>query len=133
MDRERFEHLLAAYGADFSRWPAEERAAAAVFAAESASTVSASIDEAAALDRALAAAAVDAPSAGLTARVLAATPKRIARAFDTRAALALAACAVFGVVLGYGAGLLAPVSTADDEFFTMAFEAPYPSAPGEEG
>ena len=28
MDRERFEHLLAAYGGDFRRWPAEDRAAA---------------------------------------------------------------------------------------------------------
>jgi len=43
--------------------------------------------------------------------------------------LALAACAVFGVVLGYGGGLLAPPPLEDDVHFTMAFEAPF----GDEG
>ena len=33
MDRARFEALLAAYGADVSRWPEGERAEAAVFSA----------------------------------------------------------------------------------------------------
>ena len=33
--------------------------------------------------------------------------------------------AVFGVVLGYGGGLLAPTAPEDDSYFAMAFEAPF--------
>jgi hypothetical protein len=39
--------------------------------------------------------------------------------------LALAACAVFGIVLGYGGGMLAPLADQDDGYFTAAFEAPF--------
>ena len=48
-------------------------------------------------------------------------------------ALALAACAVFGVILGYGGGLFAPLADQDDSYFDVAFEAPSVAAPGEEG
>jgi hypothetical protein len=64
------------------------------------------------------------PSAGLAERILAQAPRVLRPAFDRRAMLALAACAVFGVVLGYGGGLFAPAPVEDEAFFTMAFEAP---------
>jgi hypothetical protein len=121
MDRERFLHLLEAYGGDFRRWPAETRALAAAYAAQDADAASA-LAEARALDRALDAARHGAePSAALAARILAQAPR--AAAFDRRALFALAACAVFGVVIGYGGGLLAP-PPAEDEYFAVAFEAP---------
>lgn len=128
MDRERFEHLLEAYGADFRRWPAETRADAVAYAAQNADAAAA-VTEAQAMDQVLAAARLEpAPSPDLAARILAQAP-RSQRGFDRRALLALAACAVFGVVLGYGGGLLAPPPLEDDVYFTMAFEAPF----GDEG
>ena len=130
MDRERFEVLLHAYGADFSRWPDDARAAGEAFAAHNAEAQSL-LRETQALDRALGLAAGAPDTSVLAARILAATPRRRA-AFDTRAALALAACAVFGVVLGYGGGMLAPLADQDDGYFTAAFEAPF-GDDGEEG
>ena len=124
MDRERFAELLDAYGADFRRWPAETRAAAAAFAAQSPEAAEL-IAEARKLDAVLdTARATAAPSPDLTDRILAFAPRIQRPAFDRRAMFALAACAVFGVVLGYGGGLLAPAPAEDDAFFTMAFEAP---------
>lgn len=124
MDRERFEALLDAYGADFRRWPAEMRAAAATYAAQNADAV-ALLEEARKLDAALdMVRAVPALSADLAARILAQAPQAPRAAFDRRTMFALAACAVFGVVLGYGGGLLAPSAPEDDSYFTMAFEAP---------
>lgn len=125
MDRERFEALLDAYGADFHRWPAETRAAAASYAAQSADAA-ALLDEARKLDAVLdTARATPAPSPDLVARILAQAPRPQRAAFDRRAMFALAACAVFGVVLGYGGGLLAPPAPEDDSYFAMAFEAPF--------
>lgn len=125
MDRERFETLLDAYGADFRRWPPETRAEAAAFAAQEAEAA-ALVADARKLD-----ATIDTvrdappPSADLAARILAQAPRAPRQAFDRRAMFALAACAVFGVVLGYGGGLLAPQPAEDDAYFTMAFEAPF--------
>lgn len=124
MDRERFVQLLDAYGADFRRWPSETRAPAAAYAAQTAEAT-ALIAEARQLDAILDTARTSAaPSADLTARVLAQAPRLQRDAFDRRAMFALAACAVFGVVLGYGGGLLAPMPAEDGAYFTMAFEAP---------
>lgn len=125
MDRTRFEQLLEAYGADFARWPASERVAAAEYAAAHAKELAPQLGEASALDAALNGARGAAPDLSrLSARVLAAAPK-LAQGFDRRAGWALAACAVFGAMLGYGGGLMAPASAADDEYFIMAFEAPF--------
>jgi ferric-dicitrate binding protein FerR (iron transport regulator) len=130
MDRERFEVLLDAYGADFRRWPEDSRAAGEAFTAQDAEAASL-LREAQALDRALSL-ADDAPdTSALASRILATAPRRRS-AFDTRAALALAACAVFGVVLGYGGGMLAPLADRDDGYFTAAFEAPF-GDDGDEG
>lgn len=129
MDRDRFNNLLQAYGADFARWPVDERVAGQMFAAQNAEIVAAAIADAHALDAALNAASQQPETAALTARILAAAPKAQRPAFDRRAMIALAACAVFGVVLGYGGGLLAPVADEDNSYFADAFEAPL----GDEG
>jgi len=121
MDRERFDHLLAAYGGDFGRWPAKERAAAAAFVAQSIEAATA-LKEARALDDALDQARAEPNVSALAARILARAP-RSDMGFDRRAVLALAACAVFGIVLGYGGGMLAPADM-DDGYFSAAFEAP---------
>lgn len=129
MDLARFGTLLEAYGAEPSRWPAAERAAAEAFAAEHASTVSPLLREARALDAALSQAlAVDAPSHDLlAARILRLRPA--AMALDRRALVALAACAVFGVLLGYGGAVLAPPSDFGFDI-AEAFVAPYPGEGG---
>lgn len=124
MDRERFATLLDAYGADFRRWPAETRAAGVAFAAQDAEAATLMAD-ARKLDAMLdGAREVEAPSDALADRIMAFAPRVVRPAFDRRAMLALAACAVFGIVLGYGAGLLAPAPIEDDSYFSMAFEAP---------
>src|SRR5690349_15881557 len=107
MDRERFNHLLEAYGGDFRRWPAEERASAAVFAAQDADAAAA-LKAARALDNAMDQARNETvETSALAARILAQAP-RAQPWLGGRARLALAACAVFGVLLGYGGGLMAP-------------------------
>ena len=107
MDRERFAELLDAYGADFRRWPAAVRAEAG--------SLDALLDSVRGETR---------PSTDLAARILAAAPRAQRPAFDRRAMLALAACAVFGVLIGYGGGMLAPAPAEEDSYFSMAFEAP---------
>lgn len=124
MDRERFATLLDAYGSDFRRWPADTRAAAAAYSAQNADAA-ALLAEARKLDAVLESARENAqPSADLAARILASAPQAQRPAFDRRAMFALAACAVFGVLIGYGGGLLAPAPVEDDSYFSMAFEAP---------
>lgn len=127
MDRARFEALLAAYGADMNRWPEGERADAQAFLAAHGAEVNDARQEAREIDAMLGHASGTPSTDALAARLVAAAPKR-AEVFDRRALLALAACAVFGVVLGYGGGLLAPAPLEDDSYFAMAFEAP-----GDEG
>jgi hypothetical protein len=129
MDRERFEYLLEAYGADFARWPAEERAAGEVYAAQNPEATASALRDAKSVDRALDQARPLPDTASLAARILATAPKARRAVFDRRAALALAACAVFGVLLGYGGGLLTPLADDDDGYFADAFAAPF----GDEG
>lgn len=135
MDRQRFEHLLEAYGADFARWPAEERQAGEAYAAARADEVAASRAGESALDALLdahRAPVADAPEL-LTARILAAH-KRERSSFDRRAVGALAACAMFGVLVGYGGGLMAPMADDEAAYFATAFEAPFAEFDeGEEG
>lgn len=130
MDRERFEQLVAAYGGDPRRWPADERAAGEAYAAQDAEA-RALLLQAGALDRVLDSAREDERDASaLAARILSQAPH--ARPWlDRRAMLALAACAVLGLVAGYGGGLLAPAADVDDAFFAEAFAAPPLS--GDEG
>ena len=123
MNRERFEQIVAAYGADSRRWPEAERAQAEAFAAATPDAAALVADEAG-LDRVLDQAARTPDTSTLAARILAQARAHGVRAFDTRAIIALAACAVFGVIIGYGGGQFAPVSDADDYYFSAAFEAP---------
>ena len=125
MDRERFEHLLAAYGADFARWPEGARGAAALFASEHAAELDQALREARALDAALREARMpELDTRLLASRIMAGAPRASRWALDAGALVALAACAAFGVVLGYGGGLLAPPPVEDGAFFALAFEAP---------
>jgi len=129
MDLARFGALLEAYGAEPSRWPAAERAAAEAFAVEHPNAVSPLLREARALDAALdQGQAADAPNHDLlAARILRRRPAL--EALDRRALVALAACAVFGVLIGYGGGLLAPPSDFGFDI-AAAFVAPYPGEGG---
>jgi hypothetical protein len=128
MNRTRFEYLLDAYGADLTRWPQDERAAAERFARENAEVLAPLLQAAHALDAKLSlAAAVQAPSIGLSDRILAAAPRAVARPQRTNfapAGWALAACTLLGVILGYGGGALAAPSADQDDYFAAAFEAP---------
>ena len=105
MKAERLHELADAYGADLRRWPASERAfAESLLAADP--SLKAVLDEAATLDALLNAAPAPVPSAALTARILAAAPKRKARSRLGRAVWYLgagwAAAACAGVVAGVG-------------------------------
>lgn len=121
MDRTRFEAIVAAYGAEPRRWPAEEREAAEAFHAASRIDVG----EAAALDHALDAAR-DMPDASLlSARIL--KQRRALRGEPAPGARwALAACALIGVAAGFGVGAAAsPIEPAQvlGSALTAPFEA----------
>jgi len=136
MDRTRFEHLLEAYGANFTRWPEGERDAGEAYARDHVDEVAALLAAARSVDDVLDAGKVSsAPSAALTARILASAPKSssVRRVNFAPAGGALAACAVLGVILGYGAGAVAQPSD-DGSYFSAAFEPP-PEAPppGDQG
>lgn len=131
MDRGRFEYLLEAYGADTRRWPADEREAAAAFA--TAEDVATLMQHASALDAALDGTRAESPDTSLlAARILAFAPKRQRLAMDRYAPWALAACALFGIAIGYGGGMFAPPAGMDEAYFVMALESPF-DALGEEG
>lgn len=126
MDRERFKQMLDAYGADPKRWPSAERAAGEAYAAGHAAEVAGLIAAALRLDATMDAAreAVK-PDAARVAAILARAPKPSA-GVPPVARWALAACALLGVTLGYGGGLMAPAAMADDDgyYLSTAFEAP---------
>lgn len=135
MDRARFEDLLAAYGADFQRWPEDVRVAGEAFAHAHAAEVEPMLRDARGLDRALDLATTRGEAAPelLVRRILKHAPKAQMRGFDRRAIMALAACAVFGVIVGYSGGLFAPPPSVDESYFSAAFAAPWESGPGDEG
>lgn len=116
MNRERFEQVLAAYGADSKRWPEAERAALMAFIVAN-SEAATMLAEAQAVDALLDAAREPlAANPQLASRILNAAPRKIVRvaSFDTRARWALAACALLGVIVGYGGGRFAPSAPAED-------------------
>jgi hypothetical protein len=134
MDRQRFEHLLEAYGTDYARWPAEERAAGEAFAATHADAVAGLRAAERVLDEVLDAGRMSPTASDLLAARILAAHKRQRSGLDWRAVAALAACAVFGVVAGYGGGLMAPVADDEAAYFASAFDAPlYDLEDGEEG
>lgn len=130
MDRVRFEAMLAAYGADPKRWPEAERAEAQAFAAAH-PEFAASLAEARAIDALLDAARE--PAAGgdlVAARILAKAPTAQPRANLVRPLLALAACAVVGVLVGFGGAHLAPLADPADAALNAAFGDGPESFPG---
>lgn len=135
MNRARFEHLLEAYGADFSRWPADERAAAEAFARAHAAEIAAPLAEARALDALLDTARTELPDTSLAAaRIMRGFTRASAPVFNQRVLMALAASAMLGVLIGYGGGRFAPAAAPaqEDLAFAQMLEAPFSSA-GDEG
>ncbi|MBI1187928.1 MAG: hypothetical protein GC206_11475 [Alphaproteobacteria bacterium] len=122
MDKERFAAIVAAYGAAPHRWPQDERAAAERYAAAHRDECAPLLAEARTLDAALADAPAPAPSDLLAARVMAAHRAASRQGWlndPRRAALALAACAVFGVIVGFGGGRLTPATPQPDNAEAM--------------
>lgn len=135
MNRERFEQLLDAYGADPKRWPSAERAAGEAFAAAHPEDVVQMLTAARALDATMDAARETLkPDVARVAAILAKAPKPAA-SVSPLARWALAACALLGVTLGYGGGLMAPAAMAEDDgyYLSTAFEAPLAIDDGDEG
>lgn len=123
MTKERFEAILAAYGADARRWPEAERAAAEAYLAANPTDLT----DARVIDALLDAAPQPAPPSDvLMRRILREAPKRPMPRYAP--ALALAACMVIAVLIGYGAGALAPPSASGaDELVAAALD---PLSPG---
>lgn len=117
MDRERFKAILAAYGADPRRWPEHEREAAQAFAAQAGPA----LREAQAIDALLNLAPAPAPPSEL---LVARLTRSARRGIDIRPLLALAACAVFGLLVGVNAGLNASPEGEIDQVLASTFEAP---------
>ena len=135
MNRERFEQLLEAYGADPKRWPSAERAEGEAFAQAHADDVAALLREARGLDATMDAARETVkPDPARIAAILTRAPKP-ASGVPQLARWALAACAILGVVAGYGGGLMAPTAVAEDDayYLSTAFDAPLAIDDGDEG
>lgn len=124
MNSKRFEDILAAYGADPLRWPEAEREDALRHQAGESAAAARALDRA--LDLDVRAVDVDA----FTARALAnfAKPSASVTPLPRRAnrapLWALAACAVLGLAIGFGAGSFAP-SDAAYQTVAGAFDGGY--------
>ncbi len=119
MDRARFEAIIAAYGGEPRRWPETERAAAEQICAENRGVVA----DAVALDAALDRARQSYDPALLAARIV--KQQRSLRAAPAPGARwALAACALAGVAIGFGAGA-AVAADEPGQVLGAALEAPY--------
>ncbi len=121
MDEARFRAILDAYGADPAHWPEAERADALNLAASYPELLvrARALDDALVLDKEGARA-----DAALARRILNTAPTRAPRVAAARIVgpgLALAACALLGLALGYGAGLSAPDRDVVDLVLAMSF------------
>ena len=122
---ERFQYLADAYGGDIARWPSAERDGALSLVRNEAAVAAPILAEAAQLDSWLDASPNPAPSAALTAAVIASAPRARRPAFGRRWAAiglgaSLAAATVAGVLVGTVA---APVATAHIQTADSANEA----------
>jgi len=112
MTAERFLALVAAWGADPRRWPADERAAAEAFAAARPDVARPALAEADAVDAVLHASRVPAPSAALRERVAASAveaglrARRDGRRWLDRLGLVLGAGWAAAACAGVAAGVL---------------------------
>lgn len=122
MNAARAGAILAAFGADPARWPADERDAMAAWLAAHPQSLQAAREEAGFIDAALAHDIRETrPSAALAERVRAGipvagetvTPFRVRVSRNAGALAALAACAVLGVVLGFSSVAATDDATAD--------------------
>lgn len=133
---ERFAGIVDAYGASPERWPADERAAAEAMVAGSAEA-RALLAEAAALDSVLSAAPVDAPSAALTERLIAARPRGPAAMASPRVSQGIlrglidavwpygspvvpAGALAASIMLGVALGSVADITVAGEEAYDTA-------------
>lgn len=115
MTPERFETLLAAYGAEPRRWPEAERAAALALLAGDARMREA-LERERRLDRLLDGAATPRATPALVAR-LSSTPRRLRIGFATQLA-AMAAAAALGLFVGWSSP--APSEQiADEQWSTL--------------
>jgi hypothetical protein len=139
MTEERFHTLAAAYGADMTRWPAGERAAAQAFVSLNPQFVEACLAAERLLDAALERYAPRDASAALRARIIAAAPHERAVAAMWRwltgagLGLGLAASCAAGVAAGYTLGhptvarLMAPAEADVGELSALAGPAAEPT------
>jgi hypothetical protein len=120
MDRERFERMIEAYGADPARWPEGERAVGLRFAAHA--DMTARLAEERALDAKLDAWKADKPSLELRARLSASMPRGARpdpKRWWWRGAALAAACAA-GIVAGVSFGGTSPAPTTDRDAEVVA-------------
>jgi hypothetical protein len=130
MTPERFDALVAAWGADARRWPEAERAAAQAFAASRRDIVGPALAEADAVDALLHASRAAQPSAALRDRVIAAAAeaglnaKREGRKWLDRMALALGAGWAAAACAGVAAGVIMTAHlTADAQADAVLYQA----------
>jgi hypothetical protein len=116
MDETRFDQLLAAFGADQARWPDAERALALRHLAAN-PAAHARRAESKALDVALDAWTLDAPSAALAERIAAGAP--VGRSLPARAVwlsgVGLAAACALGVLVGAQLSAAPQATSADHD------------------
>jgi hypothetical protein len=138
MDRERFKTIVAAYGASPERWPVREREQAERLARTDAQA-QAALADAQNLDSVLASTAEDVNTDLSVARAMrrfraqsgrSGAPVRPQASPLMRPAWALAACALIGLAVGFGAGAAAPSEA--DQVLTTAFQAPVLDGASEE-
>ena len=122
MDVQEFTSLLDSYGANSSRWPADQREAATVFVTANTGVSKPLLQSAQALDSALDHARAVTASDLLQRRILAKAPNPFLS--DWRhAAAAAAAVLVIGTMGGYAGGTLVSQSNADttEDYYADAF------------
>src|SRR6476660_2551861 len=130
MTPERFNALVAAWGADARRWPEADRVAAQAFAADHPDAVRAALAEADAVDALLHASRAAQPSAAIRDRVIAAAAgaglnaKRQGRRWLDRMALALGAGWAAAACAGVAAGVIMTTHlTADAQADAVLYQA----------
>jgi hypothetical protein len=121
MTEERFFQILEAYGADPSRWPEAERAAAQAFAAAHPRQVEAAMLAEARLDVLLRPAATEVPDL-LEHRILRSFPVPVA-APRWQIPAAAAAALLAGVLIGFASGVLTAGEPAPDTVYADAFSS----------
>jgi hypothetical protein len=104
MNKERLKAIVEAYGAEARRWPEAEREAASAFVDAFPEIAAPLLQETRALDAALDADAAPTHVNDVLAARIAGSFKRQRAAPDWKPFAALAACALFGLIAGFGAG-----------------------------